>query len=262
MLFLSSLPLWGSVFVLVGITTALAMLGPIVVRRSYSLDRLVTNNEVAGFKFAVIGVIYAVMLGFAVIVVWEKFSEGEQAVVSEAGAVAALYRLSNGLDAVARPAVRDRLTAYVNSAIAEDWPAMGRARVAAGPSQALTALYAAVLAIPSGSLPGGPVMEEIFHQMDSVTAARRHRLILAEGIVPPVLWAALWAGAGVTIGFTFFFGTHSLRAQTLMTGLLAFLIFLVLFVIVEIDHPFTGPVSVRPGALELVLRDLGGEPVP
>jgi len=34
-----------------------------------------------------------------------------------------------------------------------------------------------------------------------------------------------------TISFTFFFGTKSLHAQTLMTGLLAFLMFLALFVI-------------------------------
>ncbi len=155
MLFLSALPIWLSGFLLVGVTTALAMFGPLLVRRVYTLDRLVTNNEVAGFKFAVLGVIYAVMLGFAVIVVWEKFSEGEQAVASEAGAAAALYRLSEALDPAARNAVRERLGDYLHAAITEDWPAMAQGRAALEPSRALSALYAAVLgAVSDTPAPG------------------------------------------------------------------------------------------------------------
>jgi hypothetical protein len=41
----------------------------------------------------------------------------------------------------------------------------------------------------------------------------------------------------VTIAFTFFFGTRNLRAQTMMTGLLALLIFSELLIIVAIDRP-------------------------
>jgi hypothetical protein len=69
-MFLTTAPLWASGALLVGVPTLLAMAGPIVVRRYVSLDRLTTNNEVAGFKFATVGVLYAVLLAFVVIVVW------------------------------------------------------------------------------------------------------------------------------------------------------------------------------------------------
>jgi Na+/proline symporter len=68
----------------------------------------------------------------------------------------------------------------------------------------------------------------------------------------------LFGGAIITIGFTFFFGTRSLPAQTAMTGALSLLIFAVLFVIVTVNRPFTGSVSVRPDALVQVLEDLRG----
>jgi hypothetical protein len=55
-----------------------------------SLERLSSNNEVAGFKFATVGVLYAVLLAFAVIVVWEKFSAAEDHVALEAAAAATL----------------------------------------------------------------------------------------------------------------------------------------------------------------------------
>ena len=49
------------------------------------------NNEIAGFKFATVGVIYAVLLAFSVIVVWEKFNDAQTTVAGEASATAALF---------------------------------------------------------------------------------------------------------------------------------------------------------------------------
>ncbi len=46
-----------------------------------------------------------------------------------------------------------------------------------------------------------------------------------------------------------------------MTGALALLVFLLLLVLVSIDHPFSGPVSVGPGELLLVEQDLGEPPL-
>ena len=43
-----------------------------MVRERVALHKLRANNEVAGFKFATVGVLYAVLLAFAVLVVWEK----------------------------------------------------------------------------------------------------------------------------------------------------------------------------------------------
>ncbi len=86
LLFLCSLPLWLGAFFCVLTPTALAMLGPVLVRRRYPLSLLVKNNEIAGFKFATIGVIYAVILAFAIVAVWEKFSDAELRVLQETGA--------------------------------------------------------------------------------------------------------------------------------------------------------------------------------
>jgi hypothetical protein len=75
--FLTTLPLWLSAVILIVPTTLLAMAGPVIVRRYVEVDQLRTNNEVAGFKFATVGVLYAVLLAFAVVVVWEKFNQAE-----------------------------------------------------------------------------------------------------------------------------------------------------------------------------------------
>lgn len=95
--FLTSHSLWISGIILIGLGTLLSMLGPALVRRYVALDRLTANNEIAGFKYAVLGVLYAVLLAFAIIVVWQKFSDAETSVVQEAGAATTIYRLSQGI---------------------------------------------------------------------------------------------------------------------------------------------------------------------
>jgi len=66
----------------------------------------------------------------------------------------------------------------------------------------------------------------------------------------------MFGGAVLTIGFTFFFGTENLRAQSLMTGILTMLIMSGLLIIVSIDRPFTGAVTVGPDGLLVVIEDL------
>jgi hypothetical protein len=80
MLFLAGLPLWEAMLLVVALSTIAAVCGQIIVRKAVGLERLTTNNEIAGFKFATVGVILAVMVAFAVIAVWEKFAEAQSAV--------------------------------------------------------------------------------------------------------------------------------------------------------------------------------------
>src|SRR5689334_9654362 len=49
-LLLTTTPLWVAAVVLLVPTTIFAMCGPVIVRRYVPLDRLKSNNEVAGFK--------------------------------------------------------------------------------------------------------------------------------------------------------------------------------------------------------------------
>ena len=94
--FLSSLPLWQLILLVVVIPTAVAMAAQVLIRKWVGVDKLARNNEIAGFKFATVGVIYAVLLAFVVIAVWEKFSDAQNAVTEEAGAIAALHHFTEG----------------------------------------------------------------------------------------------------------------------------------------------------------------------
>ena len=252
--FLSGLPLWLLIALIVALPTALAMIAQVQIRRWVGVETLVKNNEIAGFKFATVGVIYAVLLAFTVIVVWEKFNDAQSAVADEAGASAALFRYAQGKEPEA-VAMRTALTDYLKAAIEDDWPAMAREAESPTTVHALDSLYAAAIALERSGSRGVADMGEVFRQLDNVTAARRVRLHLSTGLVPNVIWIVLFMGALLTVGFTLFFGSENLLAQVSMTGVLSVLVTMGLVVIISIDHPFTGPVYIHPDALALVLAD-------
>jgi hypothetical protein len=257
---IAAMPLWLSGLLVVVIPTLLFAAGPVVVRRFFPYERLAINNEVAGFKFATLGVIYAIILGMAVISVWEKFADAENASTEEAGALASIYRLSRSVDIVDQARVRGALTDYTRSAIADDWPAMARGRHSEATLAKLTTLYDVLVAATPDTPRGAVLLSALLDQLDSVTDARRSRLTLAQGVFPGVIWGVLIVGGMMTLGFTFFFALENLSAQALMTAMLALLVTLALFVALTVDHAFTGPISVSPEALELILEDFATGP--
>jgi len=252
---LSAMPEWQSGLLVVGVGTVIGMLGPALLRRYLGIERLKVNNEVAGFKFAVVGVLYAVILGFAIIVTWEKFRDVETAVLQEAAAVTALSRLANGLEQPAAQQVQARLHDYAVAVIDDDWPAMKVGGYSHQVTQMLDELYGAVIAHEAHGGGEAVILAEMFYQLDQITLARRTRLALAAGIIPGVIWIILVGGAAVTVLFTFFFGSASVVAQVMMNGLLSFLVFVALWVIAEINFPFTGPVHVSLEPFTMFLVD-------
>ena len=59
--------------------------------------RLELHNDVAGFIYAALGVIYAVLLALVVIAVWEKYQAADETVEQEANAIAEIFWLAHRL---------------------------------------------------------------------------------------------------------------------------------------------------------------------
>ena len=114
---------------IVVIAVALSMLGLVLVRRSVELRRLRSLHDVAGFILAVIGILYAVLLGFMVVIQWEQYTSARRDASAEAGAVLNLYRDAVALGHPGRPlatAVRN----YANQSSTSTtrmWPSTWRA---------------------------------------------------------------------------------------------------------------------------------------
>jgi hypothetical protein len=252
--YLSGLPLWALILIVIIIPTACAVGCQAVVRRLVGIERLDLNNEVAGFIFAIIGVVYAVLLAFVVIAVWEKFSEGQTSVARESAAAAALFRYAEGTEPEAA-AFHKILVDYLKVAIESDWPAMATDAEDPKTTEALDAVYRAAMALNRAGTRSTADMSEVFTQVDNLTLTRRVRLHLSTGLVPEIIWITLFMGAGLTVCFALFFGSPNPLAHLAMTAILSIVLAAGLVVIIALDHPFSGAVHISPEAIERVLAN-------
>ena len=250
--FLSELPLWALILAVVVIPTGVAIGFQIFIRRSVGADKLALNNEVAGFIFAIIGVVYAVLLAFVVIAVWDKFSEGQTSVAKESAAAAALFYYSEGPEPEAAR-LRESLVRYLKLVIESDWPAMATDIEDTKTTDGLGDLYRAAMALNRAGTRSVPDMNEVFAQIDNLTLARRMRLHLSTELIPEIIWITLFAGAGLTVCFALFFGSPNAPAHLAMTAILSIVLASGLIVIITLDHPFSGPVRIAPEAIDRVL---------
>jgi hypothetical protein len=259
-MFLTMLPIWQAAILIVGLPTLLAVMGPFIVRCYVDFESLKVNNEVAGFKFATVSVLYAVLLAFVVIVVWQKFNDADNVVSQEAAAAATIYRISNDLPGEHGLHLRDALNDYLRAAIGHEFATMAEGRASAETKLALDRLYTEFLDINVSSPGDIATYSELLRILDRITQLRRARLFALAGVVPAVLWATLIIGALGTLGFTLFFGTRNIRAQAAMTAVLSVLLFCGLLIVAAFDHPFSGSVRISSEPLVTVLEDFSALP--
>ena len=67
-----------------------------VLQRRFTAELLRRHNDVAGYLFSAVGVLYAVVLGFVVVVVWQKYDETVANVENEVDAAADVYHVVDG----------------------------------------------------------------------------------------------------------------------------------------------------------------------
>lgn len=240
-------------FVVVAAT--LGMLGVLLVRRNVALSTLESHNDVAGFIIAVIGVLYAVVLGFVVVTVWDQFDAARSTADHEAILVRSLYREAGALGPRAvelRASIRD----YAESVVNQEWKTMEEDQTDdPGTNAALNRVWLNLRAIEPQSRSQEAFYGESVTRLGEIVRIRRERLLASSSELEGPLWAVLLGGGAITIGFTLLFGLSNRWAHILMVAALAAMIGLTLFLVLSLDLPFSGDLAVKPSAMQAAIQD-------
>ena len=220
------------------------------------------HNDVAGFIYAALGVIYAVLLALVVISVWEEYQAASETVEQEANSVAEIFWLGNRLPEPEGIHLQELARSYAEEVVHKEWPLMAQGNQPVLEQEAGTPagwdLIDDIRATLHGFEPHTKAEEQLYaeglDQVGRLGDARRTRLIASEAGIPGILWAVLTFGGMAAVGFTYLFGLQSTWAHRLMVVTLAAVIGLVLFTIGALGHPFEGGARIDPGFFELVLE--------
>ncbi len=254
-----ALPTWLIGVLLVVVVPGLVLLVQWGIRRRWPALAVGEHNDVVGFIIAVVGVIYAVLLGFVVIVTWESFNSAESIVGQEASTLRSIYRESAAFPPETRQRLHGLVGDYAREVTTREWPAMalgepGDPRV----GDIHDGMAHAIATIPVTTPAEQEFVGAEAERLSQLVSLRSERIDYVDRGIPGVLWIALIAGSIVTIGFALLFGLQRAVLHSLMVGSLAALVGVLFFVAVVINYPFAGGVAVGHEPFDRVLADFGG----
>jgi hypothetical protein len=239
---------------IVGLSVLAAHLGLHVVRRRVPLSVLETQHEVAGFIIGVLGAIYAVLLAFVVVAVWDQFGEAKVTVATEANQLNDLSRMVEGFPASSRQPLLDSLRAYAQSVIDDEWGTMSKGQASAKTQAAMDNLWQLIRQVEPQTNRENALYAESLDRLNQLSDSRRLRVHASSDDIPLVIQILLWGGGLIIIAFTYFFGVKSIRSQALMTAALAGEVAFILFLVVVLDNPFHGYLRLSPEPMRQVVE--------
>jgi hypothetical protein len=246
----------------VGGTCLVALAGLEVVQRLVPATSRQRHNDVAGFIYAALGVIYAVLIALVVIAVWEEYEAASVTVEQEANALAEIAWLAHRLPEPEGSHIQELCRSYAEEVVDNEWPLMeqGEAPLMTQVEETPTGwtlideIRASLQEVEPQTQADEQLYAEGLDQIQRLADARRMRLVAAEEGVPAVLWSVLIFGGIAAVGFTYLFGLQNTWAHRLMVLTLAAVIGLVLFTIGAMEHPFSGGARIGTEAFDLVLE--------
>jgi hypothetical protein len=246
--FLYSHPTWLVGLVVIGIWTGLALAGLYVFHRLVDVHMRHKDTETVGLTYAIVAVVYAVLIAFIVVDVFETFAKGDEIATAEANKLSNLMLDSAGLPPQMAEAVRSDLDKYIDIVVKSEWPSQQAGKLAAPVFEpgwtALGHLSTRLAAFEPATMGQNVNKGEMLHVMNELIKARRSRIVAAGEHLPAVVWQILLLAGVVAVGYTYLFGAHSFRIHLAITGLISATISLVFVLIIALDYPFRGEVSV------------------
>jgi len=246
----------GLAVLMVVFAIAFATIGVLAGRRLLRKQVAAFHNEVVISLFATAGVVYAVLLGFLVVVVWEAYDTAHRNSAEEAATVITLYRLTYGTEAAHGAEARKFIRAYMDAVITDEWPTMNTAKF--GSSKARHAIGRLDLQFSQLSHAqknsDAQVDAEFLSTKSVIIADRNKRLLQASDRIPWVMWLGAVGGGMIVMLMSFFIYMEDAWPHVLMASLAAALMGLLLFIMVVLSRPFSGPMAIGPEYFKLAVK--------
>lgn len=266
MTFLYGIPAGVLLVVALATSIVLTALGQNAIHRRFRSQDFIAHNEVGGVIITVSGALYAVILGFLTVVVWEHYMDARQLVVQESDADIDAWHSATGLPAAARQHIRDDMLKYAQIMVGQEWPAMRRG---GSDEQAamitMDAINVAATLEPANRHESN-AQAQTLQLLTAMHDARQQRIAINAESVSGFEWTVLLIGAACIICFCWLFGVRNRRMQLVMTSTVVTITVSILVLLFELQYPFRSDVGIGPEAwtgavAHIHLMQAGGAPM-
>ncbi|MCC7164364.1 MAG: DUF4239 domain-containing protein [Anaerolineae bacterium] len=258
--FLNSLP---NIPLAIAILLISALVGAGMVylfRRLLDQQMLKEHNDLIGAIYNMVGVVYAVMMAFAVFIVWEQFDVTKTAVEQEANALVSLHGIGRALPPDAGRVLKADVENYGRVVAGDEWDQMALARSSDKSAQALQQMTRFERDFYPATDREAVLYDQAVEHIASLNSFRRLRLQASRGQIPPPMWVLLIGGGMFMLGFTAMFGANNARLHAALAAVLAAALGFTLFIILALDTPYTGSFRITPDPFQAALATFEANP--
>lgn len=234
-----------AVLFVLSISVILSISGLILVRKYVHISKLKINHEVAGFSYSVIGTLYAVLLGFTIQYVQERFVSIRENIHKESALIIDVFRSVDLFPSEAKMQIQSSLKKYVEEVVKVEWPLMAQKGLIPHGLANIDKLFGVAYGVSPQSHAEAVLYGQVISRLNELNDARVLRIRDSVGRLSSSLWALLITGGVIVISFMYLFGMENLKAQILITAFLSCLISFMLYTIYDYDHPFEGGIHLN-----------------
>ena len=209
------------------------------------------------FAFTVIAFLYAFLSGFLVNAMWGQINGADARAATEGSAGMQQATSPTVFDKADSDRIRQNLLEYERAAVVE-WPLFASGHTYPEADNALKHLYAAYRAVQPRNETQAKLLVVSLNNLDEMSAERTERVTVARTDTGPPwsLWAVNFITSGMVLGCAIIYGGKKSAIHYTMVAALGVLIATILFLIVELSHPYLGEISTSPEPLDEVIQFL------
>ncbi len=229
-------------------------------RRLFSDADLCDGHDFTGALLAIVGTLYAVLLGLVVVDAMVRFEQAMDGVQMESNCLADIFLLGDRLPEPYRQRIRDNCRNYARQVVEIEWPAMAQGHMSPDARQTALQIVTSLHGFEPTSEAEKIVYPAMIEQIRELWDRRRERAGSCEIGIPAVEWVALVMGAAVTMFLGGLFRVGNERLKLTVTVLAALVIGLNLYLVNLFGYPFAGDLTIssHPFETDVALFDFGG----
>jgi hypothetical protein len=206
------------------------------------------DTSMVGLSYALVGGIYAVVLAFVAVGVYQTMDKGAAIASEEANSLSAIAFDSAGLPAELGVKVRSDVDKYIDIVTKKEWPTqqaykMEEKNFEEGWTQ-IRQMNQDISTFEPVNLGQTTVKADMIRVVNEMFSARRARLLAANAHLPDAVWQMLVFGLVLVVFYVYLFGPHSFKVHMTVMAMTMLSIGLVFTLVIALDYPFRGELSV------------------
>lgn len=205
-------------------------------RRPHGLDFLQRNLLATNISY--FATLYTFFLSFAVITLWNNYTQATEDLAHEAYVATTLARTSRLLPD-ARP-FQEAMAEYLESVVQEEWPAMSQGERSPTTRARYESVWRSWENLKPRNMEQTAYHVRMLEDLEQLSHMRHARLESIQGSLLWPFWVLIHLGFAFTVVALFYTELGHGLADTWYMGMMLLMVIVIIWLIRELDTPFTG----------------------